>query len=80
MWETWSVGVPLAESGYEYGTAFGATDSLLETIAKITTLEKLELSGGIMTDNGLKKLASLTQLKTLVFHEGYHSIPGPLGR
>ena len=63
--------------GASWGTAFGATDSLLETIAKITTLEKLELGGGIMTDNGLKKLASLTQLKTLVFREGYHSIPGP---
>ena len=60
--------------GATWDTAMGATDSLLETLAKITTLEKLELGGGSMTDDGLKKLASLTQLKSLVFREGYHSI------
>ena len=44
-------------------------DVLLETIAKITTLERLELCSGRTTDTGLKKLAPLTQLKSLRFIE-----------
>ena len=49
-----------------------AYDSLVEILAKITTLEKLELGNLSLTDDGLKALDSMTQLKSLVFRKhGY---------
>lgn len=50
-------------------------DELLETIAKIKTLEKIDLSGGFISDIGLSKLAPLANLKSLQFSEdrsGYY--------
>ena len=53
----WSTGYP------------GVSDALMETLAKITTLERLDLCNSWITDKGLVKLAPLTQLKSLQFSE-----------
>ena len=52
-------------------------DEFLDVIAKIGTLEHLTLQDAKISDAGLKKLAHLTELKTLALNE-YHNYQKPL--